>query len=99
MEQYIPKSILLAEIDRVSDNAEKVNNTSYILLCNHLKDFINTIVVKEVDLTWQDIQCIAETGNDFMNSEESDDLTEEEYYTAILDKFKKCKHFNYEKSK
>lgn len=37
-------------------------------------------------LTWQDIRRIAEIGNDFMNSEESDNLTEEAYYGAILDK-------------
>ena len=38
-------------------------------------------------LTWQDIKGIAEIGNDFMNSEESNDLDEEEYYTGILKKF------------
>lgn len=37
-------------------------------------------------LTWQDIRLIAEIGNDFMNSEESDNLTDEAYYSAILDK-------------
>ena len=37
-------------------------------------------------LTWQDIRLIAEIGNDFMNSEESDNLTDEAYYGAILDK-------------
>lgn len=40
------------------------------------------------NLTWQDIRLIAEIGNDFMNSEESDniELTGEAYYGAILDK-------------
>lgn len=37
-------------------------------------------------LTWQDVRLIAEIGNDFMNSEESDNLTDEAYYGAILDK-------------
>ena len=39
-------------------------------------------------LSWQDIRKIAEIGEEFMNSEESDNLSEEEYYTAILDKLK-----------
>lgn len=39
-------------------------------------------------LTWQDIRLIAEIGEDFMNSEESDNLSDEEYYTAILNKLK-----------
>lgn len=39
-------------------------------------------------LTWQDIRLISEIGEDFMNSKESDDLSEEEYYTAILNKLK-----------
>ena len=38
-------------------------------------------------LTWQDIKDIAEIGNDFMNSEESDNLNEEDYYTGILKRF------------
>lgn len=38
------------------------------------------------NLTWQDIRLIAEIGNDFMNSEESDNLTDEAYYGTILDK-------------
>jgi len=41
-------------------------------------------------LTWQDIRLISEIGEEFMNSEESDDLwkDEEVYYTAILNKLK-----------
>lgn len=39
-------------------------------------------------LTWQDIRLISEIGEDFMNSEESDNLGEEEYYTMILNKLK-----------
>ena len=50
------------------------------------KHFFN-LGIQVLKLTWQDIKDIAEIGNDFMNSEESDDLTEEEYYTEILKRF------------
>jgi hypothetical protein len=39
-------------------------------------------------LTWKDIKRISEIGEDFMNSEDSDNLNDEEYYTEILNKFK-----------
>ena len=39
-------------------------------------------------LTWKDVKLISEIGNDFMNSEESDDLSEEDYYKEILNRFK-----------
>lgn len=39
-------------------------------------------------LSWKDMELIAKIGMDFMNSEESDNLTEEEYYTEILNRFK-----------
>ena len=39
-------------------------------------------------LSWQDVKKLAEIGETFMNSEESDNLSEEEYYTEILNKFK-----------
>ena len=39
-------------------------------------------------LSWQDIKRLAEIGEAFMNSEESDNLSEEEYYTEILNKYK-----------
>lgn len=42
-------------------------------------------------LTWQDIRLISEIGEDFLNSENSDNLTEEEYYTIILNKFNEGK--------
>lgn len=39
-------------------------------------------------LSWQDVKRFSEIGETFMNSEESDNLSEEEYYTEILNKFK-----------
>ena len=40
-------------------------------------------------LTWQDIRLISEIGEEFMNSEESDNCTDDEtYYSAILNKLK-----------
>ena len=50
MKQYIPKSALVAEIERILDNAEEVHNSGYVLLCNHIKKFIDTLETKEVDL-------------------------------------------------
>ncbi len=43
-------------------------------------------------LTWQDIELIAKIGMDFMNSEDSDNLNDEEYYTEILNRFKAHKN-------
>lgn len=58
-----------------------------------LKKYLSTLEVKEVkldkeSLTWEDVKLIAEIGEDFMNSEESDNLSEEEYYIEILNRFK-----------
>ncbi len=40
-------------------------------------------------LTWKDIRLISEIGEEFMNSEESDNCTDDEtYYSAILNKLK-----------
>ena len=39
-------------------------------------------------LTWKDIKLISEISDDFMNSEDSDNLNNEEYYTEILNRFK-----------
>lgn len=40
-------------------------------------------------LTWQDIRLISELGEEFMNSEESDNCTDDEaYYSVILNKLK-----------
>ena len=38
--------------------------------------------------TWKDIKLIAEIGVNFMNSEESDNLDEEDYYKEVLNRFK-----------
>ena len=46
-------------------------------------------------LSWKDIRLIAEIGEEFMSSEESDAYTNEEsYYNAILNKLKE-KGLNY----
>lgn len=50
MIQLIEKDAMLAEIERILKSAKEVNDSSYVFLCNHLKSFINTLEVKEVDL-------------------------------------------------
>lgn len=47
--KLIDKDTLIAEIERLIDRAKEVNNSSYVLLCNHLKSFIDTLEVKEVN--------------------------------------------------
>ena len=83
-QQYIPKSAVVAEIEKLY-NGEIDTYTRNIL--DRLKSNIDTIEVKEL-LTWQDIKLISEIGEDFMNSEDSDNLNDEEYYTEILNRFK-----------
>lgn len=98
MEQYIDKSALVAEIKKLiranelylSENASdavRLQKTSAYSVLNDLLHFLDTLEVKEL-LSWQDIKLISEIGEDFMNSEESDNLSEEEYYTEILNRFK-----------
>ena len=89
MGQYINKDTVVAKIKRLSKKAIELYgysqfNTAY----NNVLESIDTLEVKEsLSLTWQDIRLIAELGNGFMNSEESDNLDEEEYYTEILNMF------------
>ena len=97
MEQYISKSALIAEIERKKEEEVNYDEDSksfasyadhvYYLALDSMQDFIDTLEVKEL-LTWQDIRLISEIGEKFMNSEESDNLSEEEYYTEILNRFK-----------
>ena len=130
MTQYISKSAIVAEIEKlkgkISDGSSYCNGWQHALRMLELS--LDTLEVKGVDLeeeiknyfkgfgkfasvgiddcidiakyffalglfsqlTWQDIRLISEIGEDFMNSEESDDLwkDEEVYYTAILNKLK-----------
>lgn len=53
MEQYIPKSALVAKIERIKENANKrgaIGKVSTIVLCNELLSFLDTFEVKEVNL-------------------------------------------------
>ena len=92
MTQYINKSALVAEIERkayiicqgvLSEEA----TMSVECFKDSLISFLDTLGAKE-QLTWQDVRLISEIGESFMNSEESDHLSEEEYYTEILNRFK-----------
>ena len=136
MEQYIPKSAVLAEINK---RLHQLTDAAFDSMIGRnlieIRDSLDTLEIKEVDLeedindfineeyhyteydgkwvdekdwrdsiqrcskhffelgiqsqlSWQDIRRISEIGEDFMNSDESDNLSEEEYYTAILDKLK-----------
>ena len=140
MEQYIPKSAVMAEIEKKKIPFKKDIDDgvypTYLCALMDFEDFINTFETKEANLekeitpssvenmlccfgvqsiddmdsedlvefarhffklglfsqlTWQDIRLISEIGEKFMNSEESDNLSEEEYYTAILNKLKESK--------
>ena len=92
--KYISKSALVAEIEKTYNFHEKRGNIHDASICDVLYGLlhrINTLEVKE-SLTWQDIRLISEIGEKFMNSEESDNLSEEEYYTEIFNRFKAQKH-------
>ena len=51
---------------------------------------------KDLALTWEDIKLISEIGEEYMNSEDSDDFweneDEEKYYNEILKRFLKEKN-------
>lgn len=97
MAQYIDKDALVAEIERLKERFIAfhhrdgidwpLDNYGKMRAYNEVLSFLNTLEVKE-QLTWQDIRLISEIGDDFMNSEESDNLSEEEYYTEVLNRFK-----------
>jgi hypothetical protein len=92
MTHLIDKDALVAEFNRlITELVEEGENTMFeqgrISAFEDAKLFLDTLEVKE-QLTWQDVRLISEIGEDFMNSEESDSLNEEEYYTEILRRFK-----------
>ena len=93
MTQYIDKDTLVAEFNRlIAELVEEGENTMFeqgrISAFEDAKLFIDAIEAKEsLPLAWQDIRLISEIGEDFMNSEESDHLSEEEYYAEILNRF------------
>ena len=85
MAQYIDKAAVVAEIERISDNAKEVNNTSHVLLCNHLKDFLDTLEVKDpyeqcvqYDSIKASIQAHAETYSFNIESKLFHQLTKEQ---------------------
>ncbi len=57
MEQYISKSALVAEIERVLNSLDNVFPNDHALgrfdVCKHLISFIDTLEVKEVDLDFE----------------------------------------------
>ena len=87
MTQYISKSVLIAEVKRRRDSNAKERYFGRLVEDNYFLDLLDTLEVKE-SLIWQDIRLISEICESFMNSEKSDNLSEEEYYTEILNKFK-----------
>ena len=91
MTQYISKSVLIAEVKRRRESNAKERYFGRLVEDNYFLDLLDTLEVKE-SLIWQDIRLISEICESFMNSEKSDNLSEEEYYTEILNKFKAQKH-------
>ena len=87
MAHLIDKSALVAEIKRRRESNAKERYFGRLVEDNYFLDFLDTLEVKE-SLTWQDIRLMSEIGEKFMNSEESDNLNEEDYYKEILNRFK-----------
>jgi hypothetical protein len=52
------------------------------------KHFFELGLKESNPLTWQDVKLLSEIGEDFMNSWESNNFSEEEYYQEILKRFK-----------
>jgi len=53
MAQYIPKFILVEEIENIKENAKKrgeIGKISTIVVCDELLNRLNTIEAKEIDL-------------------------------------------------
>lgn len=91
--KLIDKAALVAEIEKRIKETESMQPKFDQFWAGQISAFkgvlkiLDTLEVKEF-LTWQDVRLIAEIGESFMNSEESDHLSEEEYYTEILNRFK-----------
>lgn len=92
MEQYIKKSALVAEIERLKDKAIDSGDRVKWYLYNDVIKAINTLEVKEVglekeSLTWKDIGTIDQLLWD-LSGEHSGKSDNEGYYKAVLSRFK-----------
>lgn len=98
MEQYIPKSALVAEIEKLEELYCYGKSDGMLIaksVFDSTKNIINTLEVKEVDLekenlTWQDVGLINEIVNIILGECEDKILydTEEEFCKEVLKRFK-----------
>ena len=96
MEQYIPKSVLVAEIERRKQklldhiicerDKEFACRTAHQL--NRLKDSLDTLEVKEVKLTWKDMRQIVAISDRVLI--QKGNLDDKGFYEAVLDQFNKA---------
>lgn len=92
MSQYIDKSALVAEIEKLKDKAIDSDDRVKWYLYNDVIKAINTLEVKEVglekeSLTWKDIGTIDQLLYDLYD-EHSEKSDSEGYYKAVLSRFK-----------
>lgn len=103
MEQYISKSAVKAELERIEYETNYEPFTEEVLgkrkVCKDIKDFLETLEVKEVDLnngiqlTWEDIRelyiIFAEVDVDIEFCKTADIQAETiGYYQEVLKRFK-----------
>ena len=91
MEQYIPKSVLVTEIDRIKKEEcpiDTYEGRTKLFYFERFLYFINTLKVKEVgsELTWEDVARIHNILNKCKNEKLYD--TKKEFYQDTLKRFK-----------
>lgn len=96
MEQYILKSALVAEIEKL-EKLYCYGKSDGMLIAksvfDSIKNIIDTLEVKEVNLkkdslTWKDINLIDHLLFDIKEDYDNGKLDKEEYYKEVLKKFK-----------
>ena len=90
MEQYIPKSALVAGIERIRAKWFGVNNDFAYGQKGALTDvlsFIDTLEVKDLELTWKDMECIIKHYQ-YIMAEKSRVFVRVEDYQELLKRFK-----------
>ena len=90
MEQYIPKDALVAEIERRRESNAKDRYFGRLVEDNYFLDFLDTLEVKEVELTWEDVREIC-TQSVLVEIDLGGLVSDERHYTEVLKRFKSQK--------
>ena len=99
--KLIDKDALVAEIERRIENCAKQREDMLNVQChtladdasarmgelNCIKDFLDTIKVKEVELTWEDVREIC-TQSVLVEIDLGGLVSDEKHYTEVLKRFK-----------